>query len=128
MRKMNVREWYSAASETVREILVWSDDDDADDRDGVGFSGRTFMYSLTPAQSGKPGMRSWQKSTKAWFAAPTTGVVGQSVSSRSKVMTSTVEDDDAEGEARRARQPSLLIASTAPCMLLAVILIRRGNF
>ena len=103
MRKMNVREWYSAASETVREILVWSDDDDADDRDGVGFSGRTFMYSLTPAQSGKPGMRSWQKSTKAWFAAPTTGVVGQSVSSRSKVMTSTVEDDDAEGEARRAR-------------------------
>ena len=63
------------------------------------------MYSWTPAQSGKPGMRSWQKSTKAWFAALTTGVVGQSVSSRSNVMTSTVEEDDAEAEARRARAP-----------------------
>ena len=47
-----------------------------------------FMYSLTPAQSGNPGMRAWQNSTNASFAAITTGVVGHSVSSRSKVMTS----------------------------------------
>jgi hypothetical protein len=50
---------------------------------------RTFMYSLMPLQSGKPGMRSWQKSTNAWFAAPTTGLVGHRVSSKSNVITST---------------------------------------
>ena len=51
----------------------------------------TFMYSLIPAQSGNPGMRSWQKSTNALFAAMTTGVVGHKVSSRSNVMTSTLD-------------------------------------
>ena len=51
----------------------------------------TFMYSLIPAQSGNPGMRSWQKSTNALFAAMTTGVVGHRVSSRSNVMTSTLD-------------------------------------
>ena len=51
----------------------------------------TFMYSLIPAQSGNPGMRSWQKSTNALFAAMTTGVVGHRVSSRSDVMTSTLD-------------------------------------
>ena len=49
------------------------------------------MYSLIPAQSGNPGMRSWQKSTNALFAAMTTGVVGHKVSSRSNVMTSTLD-------------------------------------
>ena len=49
------------------------------------------MYSLIPAQSGNPGMRSWQKSTNALFAAMTTGVVGHRVSSRSNVMTSTLD-------------------------------------
>jgi len=36
-------------------------------------------------------MRSWQKSTNALFAAMTTGVVGHRVSSRSNVMTSTLD-------------------------------------
>ena len=52
------------------------------------------MYSFTPAVSGNPGILSEQKSTNAWFACATTGVVGQSVSSRSNVMTSTPDDDD----------------------------------
>ena len=65
----------------------------------------TFMYSLTPAQSGNPGIRSWQKSTNAWFAAMTTGVVGHSVSSRSNVMTSTSDPrGDADAEAARVRR------------------------
>jgi len=45
-------------------------------------------------------MRSWQKLTKASFAALTTGIVGQRVSSRSNVITSTHlldDDDDADG-------------------------------
>ena len=66
-----------------------------------------FMYSLTPAQSGKPGILAWQKSTNAWFAAITTGVVGHSVSSRSNVMTSIddvlgVEEARADVELPRA--------------------------
>ena len=62
----------------------------------------TFMYSLIPAQSGNPGMRSWQKSTNALFAAMTTGVVGHKVSSRSNVMTSTLDG-----------APPVLLAETA---------------
>ena len=57
-----------------------------------------FMYSLTPAQSGNPGMRAWQNSTNASFAAITTGVVGHSVSSRSKVMTSMGRPEPARAD------------------------------
>jgi hypothetical protein len=60
------------------------------------------MYSFTPAVSGNPGILSEQKSTNAWFACATTGVVGQSVSSRSNVMTSTPDDDDDVAAATRA--------------------------
>ena len=80
--------------------------DDALGRFGAGAArALTFMYSLTPAQSGNPGIRSWQKSTNAWFAAMTTGVVGHSVSSRSNVMTSTSDPrGDADAEAARVRR------------------------
>lgn len=65
------------------------------------------MYSLIPAQSGNPGMRSWQKSTNALFAAMTTGVVGHRVSSRSNVMTSTLDG------APPALLPDAAVAETA---------------